>query len=140
NVEFVHVNHSVPDSCALVIRTPAGNVVHTGDFKFDQTPVDGRVTDIAALARAGEEGVLALVTDSTNVDKPGYVKSERVVGQALDEVFHHAQGRVLVATFASNLSRVQQVIDISARYGRRVALAGRSMQGNSEVARELGYL
>ena len=139
-VEFVHVNHSVPDSCAFVIRTPAGNVVHTGDFKFDQTPVDGRPADIGALARAGEEGVLALVTDSTNVDKPGYVASERVVGEALDQVFHDAKGRVLVATFASNLWRVQQIIDVSIAYNRKVALAGRSMIGNVDVARELGYL
>jgi ribonuclease J len=139
-VEFVHVNHSVPDTCSLVIRTPLGNVIHTGDFKFDQTPVDGRVSDIGALARAGSEGVLALVTDSTNVDKPGYVPSERVVGEALDTVFKEAPGRVIVATFASNLSRVQQVIDVSRKYRRRVALAGRSMQGNADVARELGYL
>jgi ribonuclease J len=139
-VEFVHVNHSVPDTVSLVIRTPAGNIVHTGDFKFDQTPVDGRVADIGRLARAGAEGVLALVTDSTNVDKPGYVASEMVVGEALDAVFHDAPGRVLVATFASNISRVQQVIDISRRYGRKVALAGRSMQQNVDVSRELGYL
>jgi len=140
NVEFVHINHSIPDACSLIIRTPLGNVVHTGDFKFDQTPVDGRPSDIGALARVGAEGVLALVTDSTNADKPGYVQSERVVGEALDEVFHHAPGRVLVATFASNLWRVQQVIDISRKYGRKVALAGRSMLGNVDVARELGYL
>jgi len=139
-VEFVHVNHSVPDTCSLVIRTPLGNVVHTGDFKFDQTPVDGRPADLAALARAGAEGVLALVTDSTNVDKPGYVQSERVVGEALDDVFKSAPGRVLVATFASNLWRVQQVIDIARKYERKVALAGRSMIGNVDVARELGYL
>ena len=139
-VEYVHVNHSVPDTCSLVIRTPVGNVVHTGDFKFDQTPVDGRPSDIGALARAGAEGVLALVTDSTNVDKPGYVLSESVVGEALDRVFKDAPGRVLVATFASNLSRVQQVIDIARVYRRKVALAGRSMQGNVDVARELGYL
>lgn len=139
-VEFVHVNHSVPDSCALVIRTPLGNVVHTGDFKFDQTPVDGRPADIGALARAGAEGVLALVTDSTNVDKPGYVQSERVVGEGLDQVFRSAAGRVIVATFASNISRVQQVITLSREHGRFVALAGRSMIANVDVARELGYL
>lgn len=139
-VEFVHVNHSVPDSCALIIRTPAGNVVHTGDFKFDQTPVDGRPADIGAFARAGAEGVLALVTDSTNVDKPGYVMSERVVGEALDEAFGKIQGRVLIATFASNLSRIQQIMDVSRKYGRKVALAGRSMIANVDVARELGYL
>lgn len=138
--EFVHVNHSIPDSVSLVLRSPAGTIVHTSDFKFDQTPLDGRVADIAAFARAGAEGVDALVIDSTNVDKPGYVASERVVGEALDQVFQEAPGRVILATFASNLSRVQQVIDIARRHGRRVALAGRSMQANAEVARELGYL
>src|SRR4051812_22425290 len=102
-VEFVHVNHSVPDTVSLVLRTPLGNIVHTGDFKFDQTPVDGRPADIGALARVGQEGVLALVSDSTNVDKPGYVQSERVVGEALDSVFNEAPGRVIVATFASNI-------------------------------------
>ncbi len=140
NVEFVHTNHSVPDACNIVLRTPAGNVVHTGDFKFDQTPSDGRVADIAALSRIGGEGVLALVTDSTNVDKPGYVASERLVAEALDQVFRDAKGRILVATFASNISRVQQVIRISEKYGRRVALAGRSMSSNVDVARDLGYL
>lgn len=139
-VEFVHINHSVPDSCSLVIRTPLGNVLHTGDFKFDQTPVDGRPADISALARAGSEGILALVTDSTNVDKPGYVPSERVVGLALDGVFRDAPGRIIVATFASNLSRIQQLIQLSEKHGRCVALAGRSMTANVDVARELGYL
>lgn len=140
NVEFVHINHSVPDAVSLVIRTPAGNVVHTGDFKFDQTPIDGKPSDIGALARAGAEGILALVTDSTNVDKPGYVRSERVVEEALDQVFKDAAGRVIVATFASNISRVQVVINLARKYGRKVALAGRSMQGNVDVARELGYM
>lgn len=139
-VEFVHVCHSVPGSCALVIRTPAGTVVHTGDFKFDQTPEDGKLTDLAALARAGEEGVLALVVDSTNVDKPGYVASEAVVREALDRLFMHAPGRIILTTFASNINRLQQVIDISRQYGRKVAFAGRSMQENSRIARELGYL
>src|SRR3712207_3518381 len=108
NVEFVHVCHSIPDTCSLILRTPGGNVVHTGDFKFDQTPADGKVTDMAALAQVGDEGVLALVSDSTNVDKPGHVMSERVVRAALDRVFLDAPGRVIVATFASNISRVQQ--------------------------------
>jgi ribonuclease J len=139
-VEFVHMCHSIPDTCSLVIRTPAGTVVHTGDFKFDQTPVDGRVSDMGALARAGDEGVLALVCDSTNVDKPGHVRSERVVGDALDAVFHEAKGRVIVACFASNINRVQQVVNVATRYGRKVAAAGRSMERNVEIARELGYL
>jgi ribonuclease J len=140
NVEFVHVCHSVPDTCSLILRTPAGTVVHTGDFKFDQTPQDGKVTNLRALATAGDEGVLALVTDSTNVDKPGWVVSEQIVGLALDEVFAEAEGRVIVASFASNIGRVQQVIDASGRHGRRVAVAGRSMLQNIEIARELGYL
>lgn len=140
NAEFVHVNHSVPDACSIILRTPAGNVVHTSDFKFDQTPVDGRPADIGAFARAGAEGVSALVIDSTNADKPGYVASERVVYHALDSAFAEAPGRVIIATFSSNLWRVQQVIDISRKHGRRVALAGRSMQQNVDVARELGYL
>src|SRR5947209_2065282 len=139
-VEFVHMCHSIPDTCTLVIRSSAGTVVHTGDFKFDQTPVDGRVSDMGALARAGDEGVLALVCDSTNIDKPGHVRSERVVGDALDAVFHEAQGRVIVACFASNINRVQQVINVAARYGRKVAAAGRSMERNIDIARELGYL
>jgi ribonuclease J len=139
-VECVHVCHSIPDTCSFVIRTPVGTIVHTGDFKFDQTPVDGRITDMGALARAGDEGVLALVVDSTNIDKPGHVRSERVVGDALDEVFHEAEGRVLVACFASNINRVQQVIDVATRYGRKVAAAGRSMERNIDIARELGYL
>jgi ribonuclease J len=140
NVEFVHVCHSIPDTCSLVIRTPVGNVVHTGDFKFDQTPNDGKPTDVRALSQAGDEGVLALVVDSTNVDKPGHVLSERLVRAALDRVFLEAPGRVIVATFASNISRIQQVFDVSARYERRVAVAGRSMSQNIEIARELGYL
>jgi ribonuclease J len=140
NVECVHVCHSIPDTCSFVIRTPAGTVVHTGDFKFDQTPVDGRVSDMGALARAGDEGVLALVSDSTNIDKPGHVRSERVVGDALDTVFHEAKGRVIVACFASNINRVQQVVNVATRYGRKVAAAGRSMERNIDIARELGYL
>jgi ribonuclease J len=140
NVQFVHMCHSVPDTCSLILRTPAGTIVHTGDFKFDQTPVDGKVSDIAALATAGDEGVLALVTDSTNIDKPGHVLSERVVGAAIDRVMREAEGRVIVASFASNINRVQQVVEVSQRHGRKVAAAGRSMAQNIEIARELGYL
>lgn len=139
-LEFIHINHSIPDSAALVIRTEAGNVVHTGDFKFDQTPFDGRAADLGALARAGEEGVLALVTDSTNVDKPGYVASEQTVGEALDHVFSRAPGRIILTTFASNIWRLQQAVQIARRHGRRVALAGRSMNQNMDVARDLGYV
>lgn len=140
NVEWVRVNHSVPDACSLVIRTRVGIIVHTGDFKFDHTPVDGEPTDFGALSAAGEEGVLALVTDSTNADKPGHVPSEQVVYRTLERVFRQATGRVLVALFASNISRIQQVMRISEAFGRRVALAGRSMIANVDVSRELGYL
>lgn len=140
DVEFVHVCHSVPDSCSLIIRTPAGTVVHTGDFKFDPTPEDGRPADLQRFALAGKEGVLALVTDSTNVDKPGHVPSERVVREALGNVIREAAGRVIVTSFASNISRLQQVLDVSKEHGRRVATAGRSMQQNTTIARELGYL
>lgn len=139
-VEFVHVCHSVPDACSLVIRTPGGNVLHTSDFKFDQTPVDGRLTDVAALARAGADGITALVIDSTNIDKAGHVASERHVREALEEVFEDAPGRVIVTTFASNISRIQQVCDVSREFDRKVAISGRSMQQNVNIARELGYL
>jgi ribonuclease J len=140
NVEFVHVCHSIPDACSIVIRTEAGNLLHTSDFKFDQTPVDGRLADLQRLAAAGQEGILALIIDSTNVDKPGHVASERVVSDALDSVFRDAEGRVIVTTFASNISRVQQVFDVSRDYERKVTVAGRSMQQNVNIARELGYL
>ncbi|MFN3651297.1 MAG: ribonuclease J [Armatimonadota bacterium] len=139
DVEFVHVNHSIPDACSLVIRTPAGTVVHTSDFKFDQTPLDGRVTDMGALARAGDEGVLALVTDSTNADRPGATPSEQVVADGLAPIIRAAPGRVILTTFASNLWRVRQVLEIAQDCGRQVVLAGRSMQRNVTVARELGY-
>lgn len=139
-VEFVHVCHSVPDAVSLIIRCPGGTVVHTSDFKFDPTPEDNRPADLTLLANAGAEGVLALVTDSTNVDKPGHVASERVVREALDGVFREAERRVIVTTFASNISRMQQVIDVSRSYGRKIATAGRSMQQNLAIARELGYL
>lgn len=139
-VEFIQVSHSIPDACALAIGTPGGTVIMTGDFKIDQTPVDGRRTDIGRLAEIAEDGVLLLISDCTNVERPGYTPSERVVGVTLDNVFRRAKGRVLVAAFASNVHRVQQVVQVSERYGRKVALVGRSMEQTSETAMKMGYL
>ncbi|MBE3583712.1 MAG: ribonuclease J [Limnochordaceae bacterium] len=139
-VEFIHVNHSIPDVVAMAVHTPEGTVVYATDFKFDQTPIDGIPTDYASLARLGEEGVLLLMSDSTNAERAGYTLSERVVGQTLDDVFRDAPGRLIVATFASNVHRIQQVIDAAQRYGRRVAFTGRSMVNVVRLAREMGYL
>jgi len=139
-VELFGVAHSVPDAAGLAIRTPVGTVVHTGDFKIDLTPVDARPTDIAALARLGTEGVHVLLSDSTGVERPGYTPSESTVGRAFDEIIRNADGRVMVATFASLIARIQQVVDISHKYGRKVAVIGRSMQQNVNMALELGYL
>ena len=139
-VEFFRVCHSIPDAMGLAIRTPAGLVVHSGDFKIDHTPVDGKTTDLAALARYGAEGVLLLLSDSTYAELEGYTPSERVVGEALDQIIGEAQGRVLVATFASLISRVQQVIDAAAHHDRKVAVVGRSMMDNVAMATEMGYI
>ncbi|MBI2843904.1 MAG: ribonuclease J [Armatimonadetes bacterium] len=140
SVEFVGVSHSIPDAAALAIKTPAGTVVYTSDFKFDNNPIDGRLTDISRLARLGDEGVLVLLSDCTNVEKPGYTPSERIVGYTFDDVFSQAPGRIIIATFASNVHRMQQVLDTANRYSRRVAVIGRSMARNSEIAEQLGYL
>jgi ribonuclease J len=140
NVEFFRVNHSIPDGMGIAIRTPAGMVIHSGDFKFDHSPVSGKTTDFAKLATLGNEGVLVLMADSTNAESPGFTPSEKVVEAAFDEVFRHAAGRVIVATFASLVSRVQQVIDVSARHDRKVAIVGRSMVDNVRMAQDLGYL
>ncbi|HEX6541803.1 MAG TPA: ribonuclease J [Ktedonobacterales bacterium] len=139
-VNFVRVNHSIPDAVALVLRTPIGILVHTGDYKFDYTPVDQPPADIAGLARLGEEGVLVLCGDSTRVESPGFTQSERVLNATFDEVFEHAEGRILIATFASLISRVQQVVNSAEKFGRKVALVGRSMVNNVQMAIELGYL
>ncbi|HEY3285371.1 MAG TPA: ribonuclease J [Armatimonadota bacterium] len=139
-VEWIYVTHSVPGSCSLAIRTPAGIVLHTGDFKFDPTPVDGNLTDLAALAKLGKEGVLALISDSTNVEKPGNSPSEQLVSETLDAIFRDTTGRIIIASFASALHRIQQVVRISEKYGRKVAFVGRSMEQNVRVARDLGYL
>lgn len=134
------VTHSIPDSVGYGVETPVGTVVYTGDYKFDQTPVDGRPADYAALAELGRRGVLVMLGDSTNADRPGVSPSERTVGAAISDVIARADGRVLVATFASNVHRIQQVIDASARYGRKVAVLGRSMEQTVQVAADLGYL
>ena len=139
-VTWFRVCHSIPDAMGIAIETPLGMLIHTGDFKIDHTPVDGRTIDLAALARHGAQGVLLLLSDSTYAEVPGYTASERVVGEALDRAIGDASGRVMVATFASLISRVQQVVDAAERHGRKVAIVGRSMVDNVNVAEEMGYL
>ena len=134
------VSHSIPDAMGIALRTPLGTVVHTGDFKFDHTPVDGLTSDFHTLAALGREGVLVLLSDSTRAENPGYTPSERTVGEAFHELIEGEQGRVIVATFASNIARVQQVLDAAARFDRRVAIVGRSMEQNFRIATDLGYL
>jgi len=138
--EFVHMTHSIPDSCAVALRTELGMVLLTGDYKFDQTPVDGPPADVARLAELGSEGVLLLCGDSTNADRPGFSPSEREVGPHLEEVFARAQGRIIVTSFASNIHRVQQVVDAAGALGRKVALVGRSMRKNVNIGRSLGHI
>jgi ribonuclease J len=139
-VEFVHVCHSIPDACLLAVHTPLGTIVHTGDFKLDPTPVDGFLTDYETLARLGADGVLGLFTDCVHVETPGYTPSEQVVGRTLTNIVANAPGRVIIATFASLISRVQQIFDIGYKQNRKVALLGRSLENNVRVAVELGYL
>lgn len=139
-VEFVAVNHSIPDALAVAIKTPAGRVLHTGDFKMDQLPLDGRITDLNAFARLGDDGVDAFLVDSTNAEVAGFVTSEQNIAPVLDDVFARAPGRLVVACFASHIHRVQQVINAAAANGRRVAFVGRSMVRTMGVARDLGYL
>jgi ribonuclease J len=138
--EFLAVNHSIPDALALAVRTPAGLVLHTGDFKMDQLPLDGRLTDLGGFARLGAEGIDLLLSDSTNAEVPGFVTSERNIGPVVDDVFRTAQERIIVACFASHIHRVQQVLDAAVASGRKVCFIGRSMVRNMGVARELGYL
>lgn len=140
-VEFIHVNHSIPDAVAMAIHSPAGTIVHTGDFKIDCTPFMGDTIDLNAFARLGDKGVLALLAESTNAERPGYTPTEKTVSESFDKLFAQAENnRIIIATFASNVNRVQQIIDCAAKHGRKVAFSGRSMVNYMEVARQLGYL
>lgn len=139
-IEFIHSTHSIADSVALAIDTPVGMVFHTGDFKIDQTPIEGKPIDLARIAELGKKGVLLLLCDSTNVERPGYTMSERTVGETFDNIFGGAKGRIIVATFASNIHRIQQIINSAVRYNRKVALVGRSMLNVMRTAIKLGYL
>lgn len=141
SVRFIAVCHSVPDGVGLAIETPVGTVVHTGDFKLDPTPIDGRLTDYAAFSEEGKKGVLLLMSDSTNVERPGFTQSEHTLSGTIDRLFRqHRSRRIVISAFASNLHRVQQVVDAAARFNRKVVLVGRSMVKNVDLARELGYL
>ena len=140
SVEFIHVNHSIADSVAFAVHTALGTVVHTGDFKIDSTPIDGEVIDLARFGELGKNGVLALLADSTNVERPGYTMSERMVGKTFDRLFAGCKQRIIVTTFASNVHRIQQVIDAAAACGRKVAVTGRSMENVTKVATDLGYM
>ncbi len=140
DLEFVAVNHSIPDALAVAIRTGAGMVLHTGDFKMDQLPLDGRITDLRAFARLGEEGVDLFLVDSTNAEVPGFTTAEKNIGPVLDGVFHASTQRIIVACFASHVHRVQQILDTAHAHGRKVAYVGRSMVRNMGIARDLGYL
>ena len=140
SVEFIHVNHSIADAVAFAIKCPVGTCVHTGDFKIDSTPIQGGMMDLARLGELGKEGVLALLADSTNVERSGFTRSERSVGASFDALFRGCQERIIVTTFASNVDRIQQIIDVAARYGRKVAVTGRSMENIMKVSTELGYM
>ena len=139
-VEFIHVNHSIADAVAFAITCPVGVCVQTGDFKIDPTPVQGGMIDLARLGQLGKEGVLALLCDSTNVERPGFTKSERSVGASFEALFRGCEDRIIVATFASNVDRIQQIVSVAARYGRKVAITGRSMENAIKVSTELGYM
>ena len=140
SVEFIRTNHSIADSCALAIKTPVGTVIHMGDFKIDTTPIVGEMIDLARLGQLGKEGVLALMSDSTNVERPGYAMSERSVGDKFDAIFRSCKKRIIVATFASNVHRVQQIINAAVENGRKVAVSGRSMENIVELSILLGYM
>ncbi len=141
SAEFIHVNHSIPDAVAFAIKTPVGTVVHTGDFKIDTTPIDGQVIDLARFGELGKRGVLAMLTDSTNAERPGYTMSEKVVGESFQNLFKKAgKNRIIIATFSSNIHRIQQIIDEAAHCGRKVAVSGRSMINVVNIAEKLGYL
>ena len=139
-IETIHVNHSIADAVALAIKTPIGTVIHTGDFKIDVTPIQGGMIDLTRFGELGKKGVLMLLSDSTNVEKPGHSESESKVGARFDQLFKDCSKRIIVTTFASNVHRIQQVINSAARYGRKVAITGRSMENIMRVSEELGYL
>ena len=140
SVEFIHIHHSIADAVAFAIRCPLGVCVHTGDFKIDPTPIQGGMADLTRLGELGREGVLALLCDSTNVERPGFTKSERSVGASFDALFRGCDQRIIVTTFASNIDRIQQIINVAAKYGRKVAVTGRSMENAMKVSTELGYM
>ena len=140
SIEFINVNHSIADAVALAIKTPLGTIVHTGDFKIDVTPIQGNMIDLPRLGQLGNEGVLALLSDSTNVEKPGHSASERKVGETFDMLFKNCSQRIIITTFASNVHRLQQIIDVAAKYKRKVGITGRSMENILRVATVLGYL
>ncbi|PRR83461.1 ribonuclease J [Clostridium vincentii] len=139
-IEFIRVTHSIADSCAIAIHSPLGVILHTGDFKIDFTPIDGLVMDLERISNLGKEGVMLLMADSTNVEREGHTISEKAIGKTLTRIFSNAQGRVIVATFASNIHRIQQIVDASVMYGRKIVFSGRSMENISQVAMDLGYL
>ena len=139
-IEFIRVTHSIAESCALAIHTPIGTVLHTGDFKIDYTPIDGKVMDLNRIAQLGQEGVLLLMADSTNVERAGHSLSEKIIGETLNRIISNEKGRVIVATFASNIHRMQQIADASMIYDRKIVFSGRSMENISNVAMDLGYL
>ena len=139
-VEFIHINHSIADAVAFAIHTPVGVCVHTGDFKIDPTPISGGMADLARLGQLGKEGVLLLLCDSTNVERSGFTKSERSVGDSFDALFNGCDQRIIVTTFSSNVDRIQQVVNVAARYGRKVAVCGRSMENALKVSTKLGYM
>lgn len=139
-IEFIHVNHSIPDAVALAIGTPLGTVIHTGDFKIDLTPISGGMIDLVRLGQLGNEGVLALLSDSTNVESPGHSASESKVGESFDKLFMNCDKRIIITTFASNVHRLQQIINVAAKYKRKVAITGRSMENVMRVASVLGYV
>ena len=139
-VEFIRITHSIPDACSLAIHTPVGTVVHTGDFKIDYTPIDGEMIDFGRLAELGNKGVLALMSDSTNSERKGYTMSESTVGEVLDKLFINCTKRIVVATFSSNVHRIQQIVNSAVKYGRKVAVCGRSMVNTIETARKFGYI
>ena len=140
SVEFIHANHSIADAVSFAIKCPVGTVIHTGDFKIDPTPIKGKIMDLTRLGELGKEGVLAMLADSTNVERPGFTNSERSVGSSFDALFRGCESRIIVTTFASNVDRIQQVISVAAKYGRKVAITGRSMENAIKVSTELGYM